>query len=524
MTTSIDVPCCAPAWWPGPAWPAARCSARPALPAGTRPAAQRPAGAHPRRAERRRHRRLGARLDPRRPARPDVGRGQPPARTCAARGCVRGPVLDPGHRLHRQGAAARPAGGGAAALPGTGGEPGPARPAQRAADRLVPHRAGAARRDVRFVWTGDIVGQGWGINPDFGGMRDLPARCGRRAPTSSCAAATPSTPTGRCAETVTLPDGRVWRNLVTPEKSKVAETLAEYRGQFAYNLLDDEPAGVRRRGAADQPVGRPRGRQQLVPRRDPRPTPATPRSASTCSPRGPGRRSTSGCRSPRADGPVYRQDLVRAAAGRVRARHAHLQGPQRRQHVRRPDRGLLGRQQRAWLIRELRASRATWKVIANDLPLGLVVPDGTRRRRASRRATRARRSAGSWSSPRCCGPRTGAGVTGHRVPHRRRALHRRAPLRPGPRRGRRTSPRSGSSSPGRLHAGAFGPERPGRHVRARGGVRARPAARRTPRRPRASSTSARSTIDGESAALTVHLRDRDGASLWTTTLPAPTSR
>lgn len=29
------------------------------------------------------------------------------------------------------------------------------------------------------------------------------------------------------------------------------------------------------------------------------------------------------------------------------------------------------------------------------------------------------------------------------------------------------------------------------------------------------------TIDGESEALTVHLRDRDGASLWNTTLPAP---
>ena len=29
------------------------------------------------------------------------------------------------------------------------------------------------------------------------------------------------------------------------------------------------------------------------------------------------------------------------------------------------------------------------------------------------------------------------------------------------------------------------------------------------------------TIDGESAALTVHLRDREGASLWTKTLPTP---
>jgi len=41
-----------------------------------------------------------------------------------------------------------------------------------------------------------------------------------------------------------------------------------------------------------------------------------------------------------------------------------------------PERGLLGHEQREWLIRGLRSSRATWKVIANDLPLGLVVPDG----------------------------------------------------------------------------------------------------------------------------------------------------
>jgi alkaline phosphatase D len=39
-----------------------------------------------------------------------------------------------------------------------------------------------------------------------------------------------------------------------------------------------------------------------------------------------------------------------------------------------PSIGMLGPAQRAWLKRELAASKATWKVIANDLPLGLVVP------------------------------------------------------------------------------------------------------------------------------------------------------
>jgi len=38
---------------------------------------------------------------------------------------------------------------------------------------------------------------------------------------------------------IPLPDGTVWRNLVTEAKSKVAETLDEYRGNYAYNLLDE---------------------------------------------------------------------------------------------------------------------------------------------------------------------------------------------------------------------------------------------------------------------------------------------
>ncbi|MFL6127276.1 alkaline phosphatase D family protein, partial [Actinophytocola sp.] len=42
------------------------------------------------------------------------------------------------------------------------------------------------------------------------------------------------------------------------------------------------------------------------------------------------------------------------------------------------DQGILGTTQAEWLRRELAASRATWKVIAADMPLSLVVPDATR--------------------------------------------------------------------------------------------------------------------------------------------------
>lgn len=41
-------------------------------------------------------------------------------------------------------------------------------------------------RDLRFVWGGDTAGQGWGINPSFGGMKIYPrghaARCPCPAP------------------------------------------------------------------------------------------------------------------------------------------------------------------------------------------------------------------------------------------------------------------------------------------------------------------------------------------------------
>lgn len=37
---------------------------------------------------------------------------------------------------------------------------------------------------------------------------------------------------------------------------------------------------------------------------------------------------------------------------------------------------ILGEEQLQWLIREVTRSRATWKVISSDLPLGIIVPDG----------------------------------------------------------------------------------------------------------------------------------------------------
>src|SRR5215510_2497937 len=82
----------------------------------------------------------------------------------------------------------------------------------------------AGKRDVTFAWSGDTAGQGWGINREWGGMRcyetvrrdrpDFFIHCGDTIYAD-----------GPIAAEVQLGGDQVWKNVVTEEVSKVAETL-----------------------------------------------------------------------------------------------------------------------------------------------------------------------------------------------------------------------------------------------------------------------------------------------------------
>jgi alkaline phosphatase D len=93
-------------------------------------------------------------------------------------------------------------------------------------------------RAIRFLWGGDTAGQGWGINPDFGGMKIYEAMR-QTQPDFFIHSGDTIYADGPIEAAVTAENGQVWRNIVTPEVSKVAETLAEFRGRHKYNLLDD---------------------------------------------------------------------------------------------------------------------------------------------------------------------------------------------------------------------------------------------------------------------------------------------
>lgn len=94
------------------------------------------------------------------------------------------------------------------------------------------------RTDIRFVWSGDTVGQGFGINPDIGGMRIYEAMR-RRQPDFFLHSGDTIYADGPLEAKTTTVEGKVWRNITTEAKSKVAETVDEYRGNYRYNLMDE---------------------------------------------------------------------------------------------------------------------------------------------------------------------------------------------------------------------------------------------------------------------------------------------
>ncbi|MEV7426458.1 MULTISPECIES: alkaline phosphatase D family protein [unclassified Streptomyces] len=242
--------------------------------------------------------------------------------------------------------------------------------------RTAPDRR---RQDVRFVWSGDIAGQGWGINPDLGGFR-VYDEMRRLNPDFFLSSGDNIYADGVIEPAVTLPDGRVWRNITTEEKAKVAETLAEYRGNFRYNLLD---ANVRRFNSEVPSITQwddHEVRNNWYPGQILDDDRYTEKNIDVLA-----------ARASRAFREYFPVSTLHARGEDRRVHRVIGHGPlldvfvldmRTFRNANSPGRqtddttGIMGAEQLRWLKRELSASRAVWKVIAADMPLGLVVPDG----------------------------------------------------------------------------------------------------------------------------------------------------
>ncbi|RKF24583.1 alkaline phosphatase D family protein [Micromonospora globbae] len=372
------------------------------------------------------------------------------------------------------------------------------------------------RRDVRFVWTGDIAGQGWGIAPDSGGMSIFSAMRATRPDFYLCSGDNVYAD-GPLTETVALPDGRIWRNIVTPEKSKVAETLTEYRGQYAYNLLDEH---LRRFLAEVSQVNQWDDHEvtnNWYPGEILTDDRYTERRVDVLAARA--RRAYGEWVPTPRDGRLYRRLSYGSRLDVFVLDMRTWKDPNDGNTYADPNRGLLGREQREWLVRELTRSRATWKVIAADLPIGLVVPDGPGAQEGVAQGDPGAPAGRELEFAQVLRAVHRAGVTG--VVFVTADVHYTAAHHYDPARAA-----VGDFTPfwefvsGPAHAGAFGPN-------ALDGTFG-PEAVFVHAPPRANTSPAEGyqhfgevSIDGATGALTVHLRDRAGVSLWTRTLPPP---
>jgi alkaline phosphatase D len=231
--------------------------------------------------------------------------------------------------------------------------------------------------DIRFVWSADLGGQGWGIDRSRGGYRIFESMR-KLSPDFFLCSGDLIYADGVMPREKPLSDGTVWRNVVTPAKSKVAETLDEYRGNYRYNLLDDN---LRRFNAEVAQINSwddhevinnwypgeilddARYTEQRVDVLAARARQAFHEYLPT--------RTRSD-----EDGRIYRVQRYGELLDVFVLDMRSYKDPNTPGLETVSDGGVFGRRQLAWLKEQLAASRATWKVIAADLPLSLVVPDG----------------------------------------------------------------------------------------------------------------------------------------------------
>lgn len=233
----------------------------------------------------------------------------------------------------------------------------------------TPHPA-----TFRVAWTGDTCGQGFGRNPDWGGLRGYAALRAAQPAVFVHSGDMMYADNPILAETTTLA-GRVWKNITNERVGRVAQELDDFRARFAYNLDDDHVRTL----AAEVPIVASwddhETRNNWWPGQlidDKRYT--LERDATVLSQRA---KQAFFEWTPTTRGPIHRVihygpllDILVLDARTFRTPNdAGIE----------PGRVMLGGQQLTWFVDALANSRARWKLVACDQPLAIVIPDDDRR-------------------------------------------------------------------------------------------------------------------------------------------------
>lgn len=237
--------------------------------------------------------------------------------------------------------------------------------------------APTTKRDIRFVWSGDTAGQGWGIDDE--GMRTY-AMMAQHQPDFFIHSGDTIYADGPMTDEVEI-EGGIWKNTVLiDEVRKVAETMEEFRGRYKYNMMDEH---VRALNAIcptlfqwddHEVVNNWSSGKDLSANDD-----YTEKSIAVLQARAARafHEMTPISYFPTEPGRVYRQipygphlDIFFLDLRSYRG--SNSEGMQDEVTI---DSQILGKAQLDWLKSAMKSSKATWKVIACDMPIGLCIWD-----------------------------------------------------------------------------------------------------------------------------------------------------
>jgi alkaline phosphatase D len=230
--------------------------------------------------------------------------------------------------------------------------------------------------DVRFCWSGDTAGQGFGIDPAHGGMLTF-ASIRARKPDFFVNSGDLIYADGPMSSEVKLDDGSIWRNQLIEAKTRVAESTDDFRQNFYYNLQDDHLRALQ----AEVPMIQQWDDHEVVnnwyPQEildDDRYTLKNVRQLAynaktaffNCNPIRPHDTDPSRIYRKISRGPLLDLFVIDLRSYRGPNTYNH-------QTTQSAKTDFLGADQLKWLRAELKASKATWKIICSDMPIGLVV-------------------------------------------------------------------------------------------------------------------------------------------------------
>ena len=232
---------------------------------------------------------------------------------------------------------------------------------------------------LRFLWSGDVVGQGWGINESLGGMTIFGTMADLE-PDFFIHSGDAIYADGPVPESQEQSDGGVYVNVTSAAKSHVAQTLDDFRGNYAYNMTDsnyrrfaahvpqvvqwddhevvnnwfpgESLAGQNRKGYTESDVDKLAGFAAQAWQEW---QPVLPSEA--------------------VDGRLYRKISYGPELDVFVLDMRSYKDPNPNAWSIDSPEGVLGARQTRWLIDGLKSSQARWKVVANDLPISIVVPD-----------------------------------------------------------------------------------------------------------------------------------------------------